>query len=197
MIGNKDSVGIDFKRFTITSLVFGFLLIPIHELGHVVADWLTGHPAAMSYARDYLLSGGATPFLGLLGGPLLPILVSAVAVVCIYRGINLSSAYPIAFQAAIERLVPYVGGILPSDEKDLAKIAGWNPYSFKHLFLGVEVLLLGLIIASFFKHRLGIRQPILILIVALICLVVSAGFGIMVVERFVFPTQFNIQFGGG
>jgi hypothetical protein len=197
MIGNKDSVGIDFKRLTITSLVFGFLLIPIHELGHVTADWLTGHPAAMSYARDYLLSGGATPFFGLLGGPLLPILVSAVAVFNIYRGKSLSASYPIAFLAAIERLVPYIAGILPSDEKDLATLAGWPPYSFKHLFLALELLLLCLIITSFFKHRLGIRQSILILVVASISLVLSAGFGIMVVERFVFPAQFNIQFGGG
>jgi len=57
---------IDFKKLTITAFTFGFVLIPIHELGHVICDWLTGHPATMSYARDRLLSGGETPFLLLL-----------------------------------------------------------------------------------------------------------------------------------
>jgi len=187
-------VKIDFKKLTITSLVFGFFLVPVHELGHVICDWVTGHPAAMSYARDYLLSGGETPFVGLLGGPSLPIIVAAVAVVLIYRGKNLSLFYPVAIQASIERLVPYVCGILPSDERDLARIAGWNPYSFRHIFLVVELLLLSLIIISFFKHKLGIKQSVLVAFIGLTCLVVSAGLGICIVERFVFPEQFKIQF---
>jgi hypothetical protein len=54
---------INFKKFTITSFVFGFFLVPIHEFGHVICDWITGHPAGMSYARDYLLSGGQTQFI--------------------------------------------------------------------------------------------------------------------------------------
>jgi hypothetical protein len=76
---------IDFKKLTIASLIFGFFLIPVHELGHVICDWTTGHPATMSYARDRLLSGGETPFLGLLGGPLLPLIISAFSVFQIYR----------------------------------------------------------------------------------------------------------------
>jgi hypothetical protein len=95
-------VTIDLKELTITSLVFGFFLVPVHELGHVICDWITGHPAAMSYARDYLLSGGETPFLGLLGGPALPIIVAATAVVLIYRGRNLLLLYPVAIQASID-----------------------------------------------------------------------------------------------
>jgi hypothetical protein len=51
---------LDFRKLTITSIIFGFFLIPIHEFGHVLFDWITGHPAAMSYARDYLLTGGNT-----------------------------------------------------------------------------------------------------------------------------------------
>ena len=64
--GNESPARIDFKKLTFASLIFGFILVPLHELGHVICDWITGHPAAMSYARDYLLSGGETPFLGLL-----------------------------------------------------------------------------------------------------------------------------------
>jgi hypothetical protein len=188
-------VKLDFKKLTITSLVFGFFLVPVHELGHVICDWVSGHPAGMSYARDYLLSGGEPSFLGLLGGPLLPIMVAATAVVFIYRGKDLMLFYPIAIQASVERLVPYICGMLPSDEMDLARIAGWNMYSFKHIFLSLELLLLGLIIISFFKHRLGVKQSVLTFAMALTCLVVGAGIGICLVERFVFPAQFKIQFG--
>ena len=77
---------IDFRQLTITSIIFGFLLIPIHESGHVICDWITGHPASMSYARDYLLSGGNTPFLGLLGGT-----VAAVDVVYRFCRVHLQT----------------------------------------------------------------------------------------------------------
>ena len=186
---------INFKKLTITSFVFGFFLVPVHELGHVICDWITGRPATMSYARDRLLSGGETPFLGLLGGPLLPVTVAALAVVLIYRGRNLSVLYPVAIQASIERLSFYAFGGLPSDEEDLARLAGWGKYSFRNIFLGLEVLLLGLIFISFFKHRLGVKQSVAVFLVALICVVVSAALGICIVERFVFPQQFHIQFG--
>ena len=195
MNDRNSPVKINFKKLTITSFVFGFFLIPIHELGHVICDWITGHPAAMSYARDYLLSGGETPFLGLLGGPSLPIIAAAISVVLIYRGKNLSLFYPIAIQGSVERLAQYVCGILPSDEADLARLAGWSKYSFRNIFLGLEVLLLSLIIISFFKYRLGGKQSVAVIVIALICVVVSAALGICIVERFVFPEQFHIQFG--
>ena len=97
---------LDFRKLTITSIIFGFFLIPINEFGHVLCDWITGHPAAMSYARDYLLSGGDTPFLGLLGGPLLPLILSAVSVVFIYRRTKISIFYPIAILGSFERFSP-------------------------------------------------------------------------------------------
>jgi hypothetical protein len=186
---------INFKKLTITSFVFGFFLVPIHEFGHVICDWITGHPAAMSYARDHLLSGGQTSFLGLFGGPSLPIIVAATAVILIYRGKNLSLFYPIAIQASIERLILYVFYGLPSDESDLARAAGWNQHSFQVIFLVLEVLLLSLIIISFFKHKLGVKHAVAVIVIAPICLVASAALGICIVERYVFPKQFHIQFG--
>jgi hypothetical protein len=186
---------INFKKLTITSLIFGFFLIPIHEFGHVICDWITGHPATMSYARDRLLSGGETAFLGLLGGPSLPIIVAAIFVVLIYRGGNLSLLYPVAIQASIERLMVNIIGGLPSDEQDLARLAGWDKYSFRNIFLGLEMLLLSLIIISFFKHKLGVKQSVAVMVIAIICVVVSGAVGICIVERFVFPQQFHIQFG--
>ena len=105
MINNDAILKLEFRQFTITSIIFGFFLIPIHEFGHVICDWVTGHPAAMSYARDYLLSGGDTPFLGLLGGPLLPLILSAVSVMFIYRQMRISIFYPIAIIGTLDRVV--------------------------------------------------------------------------------------------
>ena len=184
-----------FRQLTITSIIFGFLLIPIHESGHVICDWITGHPAAMSYARDYLLSGGTTPFLGLLGGPLLPLILSVVSVVFIYRRTRVSFFYPIAILGSFERLVLYLSGMLPSDEKSLAVMVGWNIYAFKYIFLSIEVSLLLLIIISLIRYKVGFRQAILVFVIPLLSFVVGASLGVFVVERYIFPVQFKIQFG--
>ena len=189
------SARIDFKKLAIAACVFGFALVPVHELGHVTCDWLTGHPATMSYARDRLLSGAAPPFLGVLGGPLLPMGVAAVALVFIFRGTNLSLLYPVAIQASIERLALYLFGTLPSDERDLAELAGWNPGAFRTIFLLLEISLLILVVVSMRRHKVGAKAALVIFGVAIGCLVASAVFGILVVERFVFPEQYRIQFG--
>ncbi|MGA2534225.1 MAG: hypothetical protein ABSG19_14460 [Candidatus Aminicenantales bacterium] len=186
---------IDFKKLTITSLIFGFFLIPVHELGHVICDWMTGHPATMSYARDRLLSGGETPFLGLLGGPLLPLIISAFSVVQIYRQKNLSLFYPLAILGSFERLVLYISGSLPSDERSLAAIVGWNMHSFQYIFLSLEVLLLFLVLLSFIRYKVHVKQAIFVFLIPLLSFFACAAIGVFVVERFVFPGQFKIQFG--
>ena len=194
MIRNE-RMKIYFRQLTITSIIFGFLLIPIHESGHVICDWITGHPAAMSYARDYLLSGAHTPFLGLLGGPLLPLILSVVSVVFIYRRTRVSFFYPIAILGSFERLVLYLSGMLPSDEKSLAVMVGWNIHAFKYIFLCIEVSLLLLIIISLIRYKVGFRQAILVFVIPLLSFVVGASLGVFVVERYIFPVQFKIQFG--
>jgi len=188
-------MSVNFKTVTITSLIAGFFLIPLHEVGHVICDWITGHPAAMSYARDYLLSGGQTPFLGLLGGPLLPLIVSAVSVVLIYRNIHLSVSYPVAVMGTLDRLLLYLSGSTPSDERDLAQAIAWPATSFKHIFLGAELVLLALILLSLIRHRAGIRRSVLILVIPLASFVVGASFGVFVVDRYLFPEQHRIEFG--
>ena len=186
---------LDFRKLTITSIIFGFFLIPIHEFGHVICDWITGHPAAMSYARDYLLSGGDTPFLGLLGGPSLPLILSAVSVMFIYRQTKISIFYPIAIIGTLDRLVLYVSGMLPSDERSLAEMVGWNIYAFKDIFLSAEILLLLLVLVSLIKYKIGVKQIILVFAIPILSFVVGASIGFFVVERYVFPVQFKIQFG--
>jgi hypothetical protein len=186
---------LDFRKLTITSIIFSFFLIPVHEFGHVICDWITGHPAAMSYARDYLLSGGNTPFPGLLGGPLLPLIISAVAVVYVYKQVNISVFYPIAIIGTLDRLILYLAGILPSDERSLSGMIGWNMYAFKYIFLSAEIILLLLVIISLFKYKIGIKQVILVIVIPVISTVAGAAIGFLVVERFIFPIQFKIQFG--
>ena len=186
---------LDFQQLTITSIIYGFFLIPIHEFGHVICDWITGHPAAMSYARDYLLSGGDPPFLGILGGPLLPLTLSAVAVAFIYRRTTLSIFYPVAVIGSLDRLVLYLSGMLPSDERSLANMVGWNMYTFKYIFLSAEVILLSLVLISLIRCKVSLKQVILAFLIPLLSFVVGASIGFFVVERFVFPVQFKIQFG--
>jgi len=186
---------INFKTLTITSLIGGFFLIPFHELGHVTFDWITGHPAAMSYARDYLLSGGKTPFLGLLGGPLFPIVLSAVFVVLIYRGSHLSLSYPLAILGTCDRLLLYLSGATPSDERELAWAIGWPMTAFKHIFLGAEILLLALVLFSLIRYRVGVKRSILIFVIPLASFIICASFGVFVVDRFLFPEQHKAEFG--
>jgi hypothetical protein len=156
---------------------------------------MTGHPAGMSYARDYLLSGTEKPFLGILGGPLLPILLSAVSVVLIYHRKNISVLSPIAILGSFDRLVLYLGGSLPSDERDLAQMAGWNISSFKYIFVSVEVILLLLVLLSLFRYKVGFRQSVFVIVIPLVSFIVGASLGVFVIERYVFPVQFRAQFG--
>jgi hypothetical protein len=192
---NTNPTIIDFKKLSLTSLIFGFFLIPIHEFGHVLCDWITGHPAAMSYARDYLLREGNTPFLGLLGGPLLPIIIALFAVTQIHRRVNLSIYYPIAVLGSIDRLILYISGMLPSDERDLAGLAGWDINSFKYIFLSLEMIVLVLIVISLYRWKIGIKRSCLIVVIPLISFIIGALIGVFVIERFVFPQQFAKQFG--
>jgi hypothetical protein len=180
----------------ITSLIFGFLLIPLHESGHVICHWITGNPEGMSYARDYLLGNSTHTFLGVLGGPLLPLLVSAIAVFLIYRSnITLSLLYPVAILGAIERLILYIALGLPSDEKELADFMHWSAHTFEYIFLSIELILIGFIVYSFFRNKINLRMKILCILIPIISFVIMAAFGVLVIERYVFPVQFHLQFG--
>ncbi len=186
---------VHFYPMIITSLLFGFLLIPLHEFGHVIFHWLTGNPEGMSYARDYLLGNGTHIFLGVLGGPLFPLLVSVIAVVLIYRSsISLSVLYPIAILGAFERLVLYLALGLPSDEKELSDFLHWNRLSFEYVILSSEIVLLAFVIYSMFRYKINLKMKILCILIPIISFVIMAAFGVLVIERFVFPAQYHLQF---
>lgn len=188
--------GVQLYPMIMTSLLFGFLLIPLHELGHVIFHWLTGNPEGMSYARDYLLGNSTHTFLGVLGGPLLPLLVSMIAVVLIYRfSISLSILYPIAILGAFERLVLYIASGLPSDEKELSDFLHWNRLSFEYIILSAEIVLLAFVIYSMFRYKISLKMKILCILIPIISFVIMAAFGVLVIERFVFPVQYHLQFG--
>lgn len=149
----------------------------------------------MSYARDYLLGNGTYTFLGILGGPLLPIMFSTIAIVLMYKTkIDPSILFPIAVLGSIERMILYLAGLLPSDERNLSEFLQWDMNSFKYIFLSIEIILLSLILYFLFKYRIIWKMKILCLLIPVISFIVMAAFGVFVVERFVFPEQFNIQF---
>ena len=179
-----------------TSLLFGFLLIPLHEFGHVIFHWFTGNSEGMSYARDFLIGNSVHTFWGILGGPLLPFLVSIVAIIMIYKSkMKLSILYPIAVLGAIERLILYITLGLPSDEKDLADFMHWNAYAFEYIILSAEIILIGFILYSLFRNKINLKMKILCILIPLISFVIMAAFGVLVIERFVFPEQYHLQFG--
>jgi hypothetical protein len=187
---------VNFKPLIITSLIFGFLLIPLHEFGHVIFHWLTGNPEGMSYARDYLLGNGSHTFLGVLGGPLLPLITSSIAVILIYRSsISLSTLYPIAILGAFERLILYITLGLPSDEKELSDFQHWNRFTFEHIILLAEIILLAFVIYSMFKFKISLKMKILCILIPIISFIIMAAFGVFVIERFLFTEQYHLQFG--
>ena len=82
--------------------------------------------------------------------------MSAVSVILIYRGIHLSVSYPLAVLGTFDRLLLYLSGSTPSDERDLAQAIAWPVASFKHIFLGAEILLLALVLLSLIRYKVGI-----------------------------------------
>ncbi len=85
-------------------------------------------------------------------------------------------------------------GNVPSDERELAQIAGWPIASFKYMFLSIEVVILAFVLLSFFKYRIRPKYALLVILIPILSFFVGALFGVFVIERYVFPEQFRIQF---
>lgn len=150
----------------------------------------------MSYARDYLLGNSTHTFLGVLGGPLLPLVVSLIAVVLIYKSsISLSILYPFAILGAFERLVLYIVLGLPSDEKGLSDFLHRDRLAFEHIVLSAEIILLAFIIYSMFRYGINLKMKLLCILIPIISFVIMAAFGVLVIERFLFPVHYHLQFG--
>ena len=196
MTGGESAGDVHLKTLTVVSIAAGFLIIPFHEFGHMLGFWMTGHAASMSYARAYLPPDELEPFLAVLCGPTLPIIMAVVSIFMVYRKKHLSVFYPLAVIGSFDRLIFYVRRILPSDEYALAGAMGWEAHTFQYIFMSAEMLILALIALSFFRYRIRFKQAALIVLIPIICFFIFGGaFGIFVVERFVFPEQFRIQFG--
>jgi len=54
-------------------------------IGHLICVWISGRPTAMPNARACLVSGGNTPFCEHFGDALLPVMLSALSVIFVYR----------------------------------------------------------------------------------------------------------------
>jgi len=192
----KNGTTIPLRTIIVTSLIGGFLLIPVHELGHVIAHWISGTPAAMSYARDYLLVDAELTWLGIFGGPFLPLFISIIFV-CIAFNLKKPPIYifPIAVLGAIERLMLYVTGTFPSDERSLSRMANTSEGLFRWIFLTIEIALLILIIIRLRTMKKNLIQIIIIIAIPIASFILMALFGIYVIEKNFFPTQYSIQFG--
>ena len=191
----------DWIWFLVFSAVIGFLLLPIHELGHVLAYRMLGVPATMSYAREILPPGEPQRFLGVAGGPLFTQLLCCAALLLIYRKKWLTLAFPLAVIMSLDRIILYgmawrqllVLHRAPGmDETKMATLVGWNPffwYAALTLFFFVAWVLVVL------RLRYGAMRNFLLCAVPVLFFVAMAAFGVFVVERNLFPEQFRIQFG--
>ena len=170
-------------------------MIPIHEFGHVIFHWLSGNPAWMSYARDNLFPDSEKTFLGYLGGPIFPLLLGSLCLIPIYKGIKLEIFYAMAILGPFERMILYITGVIPSDERALAKILNWPEYSWLIIFLVIEITLLFLFFYSLKVNKLTLKNKILVIIIPLVSFILMAILGVFIIERFIFPEQFKLQFG--
>lgn len=192
---NDEQKDFSIKLFIIASLITGFLIIPIHEFGHVLFHWLSGNPAWMSYARDNLLPGSETTFLGSLGGPFLPLFLAALSLIPLFKKKHIHFFYPISIVGPFERFIFYIRGIIPSDERNLAEFLNWPRSSWMIIFLIIEILIWILVLLSFRRNKISIKMSILIIIIPIVSFILMALFGVFVIEQFVFPEQFKLQFG--
>jgi len=95
----------------------------------------------------------------------------------------------------MDRLVLYLAGNTPSDERELAAALNWPMGSFKCIFFCWELLVLLLVVWSLVRYKAGIRGALLILLIPIASFVAAASFGVFVVDRFLFPEQHRIEFG--
>jgi hypothetical protein len=84
---------------------------------------------------------------------------------------------------------------LPSDEFDLSMFLHWDGHMFKSIILGSEIILLGLIMSSMFRRKRKWQMQILCIVIPIVSFVVMAAFGVLVIERVLFPAQYHLQFG--
>lgn len=192
---NNEQKKFSIKLFIIASLSTGFLLIPIHEFGHVLFHWISGNPAWMSYARDNLFPGSEKTFLGSLGGPFLPLFLAVLSLIPLYKKKHMHLFYPIAILGPLDRLFFYIRGIVPSDERNLSKFLNWPKPTWMIIFLIIEILILILVLLSLRRNKFSLKMSIFIIIIPVISFIIMAIFGIFVIEQFIFPEQFKIQFG--
>lgn len=188
------------------TVIIAFFFVPMHELGHVIAGWLSGIPMSMSYAREYTLNGQAeTAFLG-LGGPIFTVVLAYIGVFIIYKRKFLMIAYPFSVIMCIDRIFIYlicffsidmktfleIKGLPGMDEKGVAELLKVNPYTF---FAIIQVLELIAIILILFSLRYSLRKNLFIILLPVIAVIPMIYIGFNFVERNIFPEQYKMQFG--
>jgi hypothetical protein len=192
----------DWGRVVLWSALVAFLVIPLHEFGHVIGYALVGVPATMSYAREIVPPGAAGKFLGVAGGPLLTQLVCVAALVLVLRGKYLPATYAVAALTSLDRVVLYpmqgrrllvLHRFSPGmDETKMAVLSGLPSGFWYVAFTIVFVVVWMLLIRSL---RYGALRNWLVCLIPVAMFVPMAAFGVLVVERYLFPMQYHLQFG--
>lgn len=163
MSNTSYDISIDSKAGKLIFIVISIIATPIHELGHLLGYRLSGVPAKYSFICTEP-GNGSESLLGVLGGPLIGLLLALVGCVCVYifrekkqRFICIYFAITMCFT----RLVPYLlcilinpNGMFPiNDEGLIAQSLNapiWQVYSFFTIVFISILLFLKVISGDYF-----------------------------------------------
>ncbi len=187
------------------SSLIGFISIPIHEFGHVIGNFVTNIPTGMSYAREYTLNGQAESISGILGGPVLTVVLSYIGLLMIYRKRYLVFAYPFTIIMCVDRIYVYLwcfstmdikrylelGGLFGMDERGAAERLNIDPYTF---FMLIQILELVVLIFIIYHLRFVLKKNLSIVLIPVIFTCIMRYIGINFIERNLFWEQYNHQF---
>lgn len=191
--------------YIVVSLLIAFISIPVHELGHVIGNFLTGIPAGMSYAREYTLNGQAESLSGILGGPVLTVVLSYIGVFLVFKRKYLMFAFPFTIIMCLDRIYVYlwcfstvdierfreINGLFGMDERSAAERLNINLQTF---FLLIQLLELVVLIIIIYHLNYGLKKNLLIALTPVISTCIMRYVGINFIERNLFSEQFKLQF---
>lgn len=183
------------------SLLWGFLHIPIHEFGHAAGSWITGTPAYFSYAREIIPPGYKQSALSVAGGPLINLIISLIILIHLWRGGDPFIWFTLLFNMTMGRILQYaprfshiMAGNYPGfDETKLGVMMGIEPL-WIYLILTALFLLVTLGTVLYLR-RFSWKINLILVSTAVVLTAAMTLFGIFIVEKHLFPDQFQIQFG--
>ncbi|MBY8982656.1 MAG: hypothetical protein KGD57_06890 [Candidatus Lokiarchaeota archaeon] len=169
------------KKFIGFSLIIGFFMIPIHELGHVIFQFISGNPAWMTYAEEIPLTGYVDTPLGTLGGPLFSVLLAFLSVFFLYKKKYTEFFIPIALIGSIGRFPLYLLGA-GGDEGILEQYLNWPKNTIVFIFVGLGLLIFILSIYFISKIFESKKQRFIVCFIPFPLYFILGIFGLFVIE---------------